>query len=332
MLGLFHILLGNMPAKYKGVLKTFGFVPDMQLGLYELKKAVNEPHIFQQESMMLICIIEHFILKSDENISKLEALVKKEPNDLLASYLYTSLLSKSSKGYLAYNLIQNLKQPPGALPFPYLHYLKGTLFLQKGEYGQAQVELKSFIKEFHGENYRKDTYYKLSLASNLKGDSLLAKKYMDTVRLTGKAQVECDKHAESVASKNSLGNKDIIHAMLLFDGGYLKEAKKILDEITVNNLNTPYQLELLYRKGRVYHELKLETEAIALYKQVIMLQQEEKYYFAPNACLQLGYIYLKQDQEMAKLYFNKAMSYSGHEYENSINTKSKAAINKLNKQ
>ena len=69
------------------------------------------------------------------------------------------------------------------------------------------------------------------------------------------------------------------------------------------------------------------TAAKSFYLRSIDLSGDEEWYYAPNACLQLGYIFWSEnDDTMARSYFNKAMSYSKHEYKNSIDSKAKSAI------
>ncbi len=53
------------------------------------------------------------------------------------------------------------------------------------------------------------------------------------------------------------------------------------------------------------------------------------YYFAANSALLLGFIYQNTDKKLAKIYFEKAISFEGHEYEESITQKAKLALEKL---
>jgi len=330
-LGLYHVLLGNVPVKYKSLLKMFGFISDSKMGINELKKAAETHHILQQQALFLACILDHFVLHSTEHIAVLEQITRKEPNNVLAAYLYASILAKSNKGSDALSVLQGMQPAEGTLNFTYLHYLKGTLLLQKGDYEAANQEFNTFLKDFKGQNYRKDCYYKLSLIADLKEDSLLAKDYRDSVVRYGISEFESDQHALNKCAKYKYTDLRILKAMLKFDGGYLLEAKEILDGIPANQLKTnEEQVELVYRKGRVCQELKLEKDAIGFFRLAINMQKDEKYYYAPNACLQLGYIYSKSEASKATAYFNKVLEYSGFEYENSIDAKAKAGLTKLN--
>ncbi|HEY8401534.1 MAG TPA: hypothetical protein VIK89_09745, partial [Cytophagaceae bacterium] len=82
--------------------------------------------------------------------------------------------------------------------------------------------------------------------------------------------------------------------------------------------------------GRLHHKVGSINDAIDYYLKTIELSPPDTYYFAPNAALQLGYIYKrKSDKENARKYFQKALTYKNYEYKNSIDNKAKAALNEL---
>ena len=71
-------------------------------------------------------------------------------------------------------------------------------------------------------------------------------------------------------------------------------------------------------------------ESIDNYLKTIEINGDAEYYFAPNAALQLGYIYQEKENYVnAEKYFRKALSYPSHEYKNSIDHKAKAALASL---
>jgi uncharacterized protein HemY len=66
------------------------------------------------------------------------------------------------------------------------------------------------------------------------------------------------------------------------------------------------------------------------YEKTIEMNGNANWYFAPNACLQLGYLMLEEnDVAAAEEYFEMALSYKKHEYKNSIDTKAKTALAQL---
>jgi uncharacterized protein HemY len=61
------------------------------------------------------------------------------------------------------------------------------------------------------------------------------------------------------------------------------------------------------------------------------MTSQDNWYFAPNACLQLGYIYQLQNKTTeAEEFFKRAISYRRHEYKNSIDSKARSALAQLN--
>ncbi|HKZ38734.1 MAG TPA: hypothetical protein VJ184_13830, partial [Chryseolinea sp.] len=87
------------------------------------------------------------------------------------------------------------------------------------------------------------------------------------------------------------------------------------------------QVEFHYRKARVAHKLNDFITAKRYYQQCVDLNGDEEWYYAPNACLQLGYIVWSEGNNiLARNYFNKALLYNKHEYKNSIDSKAKSAL------
>ena len=88
-------------------------------------------------------------------------------------------------------------------------------------------------------------------------------------------------------------------------------------------------MEYYYRKARLSHKMN-RADAVDLYLETIRMTGQENWYFAPNACLQLGYIYQGQNRlEEATEYFQRALAYRRHEYKNSIDSKARSALAQL---
>ena len=62
----------------------------------------------------------------------------------------------------------------------------------------------------------------------------------------------------------------------------------------------------------------------------VTLAGTNDWYYAPNACLQLGYLARQRDDVTeARRWFEKALSYKKHEYKNSIDSKARSALAQL---
>ena len=115
------------------------------------------------------------------------------------------------------------------------------------------------------------------------------------------------------------------------DGGYYPESRKILTSLSDKDLPSRRdQVEYFYRKARLEHKTKQHAAAKLFYKQTIDLAGDENWYYAPNACLQIGYIVMAEgDSAEAKQYFQQALKYKKHEYKNSIDSKARSALSRI---
>ena len=120
---------------------------------------------------------------------------------------------------------------------------------------------------------------------------------------------------------------------LLCDGFQFAKAAELIGSVLETALETEKdKLEYLYRKARIEHGLENWEKAILFYEQTITKAGQKPYYFAPNACLQLGLIYetVRKDLSKAKIYYQKVLNYGEHEYKESLDTKAETALKRLN--
>ena len=72
--------------------------------------------------------------------------------------------------------------------------------------------------------------------------------------------------------------------------------------------------------------------AIQYYEQTISNGKNYSYYFAANSALMLGILYEgKGNAAKAEDYFRVCLNFRDHEYQNSIDQKAKAGLNRLGK-
>jgi tetratricopeptide (TPR) repeat protein len=207
------------------------------------------------------------------------------------------------------------------------------VYLHKGEYETAIQSYQTFLNEYHGLNYIKDALYKTGICYWLSGNTSEATKYFNKAKEQGKEATEADKYAARSLTEETLPHSKLSKIRYATDGGYYDEAKKIIASIQDGDLATSKEkIEFVYRKARLYNKIGSLQEAVKLYLETIELQGEENWYFAPNSCLQLGYIFANENNiQEARQYFEKALSYKKHEYKNSIDSKAKSALAQLKK-
>jgi tetratricopeptide (TPR) repeat protein len=155
--------------------------------------------------------------------------------------------------------------------------------------------------------------------------------YFDEAKAIGTDVTEADKYAARSLAENESPHIKLTIARYFTDGGYYEEAHEVLENISPQERTTKRdQAEFPYRMARLYHKQDKFQDAKLYYEQCIQITGEEPWYFAPNACLQLGYIALEEgDKKTAKQYFDRALAYKKHEYKNSIDSKAKSALAQL---
>ena len=150
-------------------------------------------------------------------------------------------------------------------------------------------------------------------------------------RVKGLETSETDKSAAASLARKTYPHRMLSKARYAMDGGYFDEAFQILSRITDQDMKEKsHQIEYYYRKARLEHLTMRTKSAKLFYKQTIDLAAGEPLYFAPNSCLQMGYILLaEKDIPGAKKYFRRALTYRKHEYKNSIDSKARSVLNSL---
>jgi tetratricopeptide (TPR) repeat protein len=309
-----------------------GLKGDVKTGMDYLAQVEKNDPYFKEEASLLITICNNYIVSNgDKRFAQMEALIKGRPTSLLYRYLYATLLIKNSNGAKSLEILNTISLGNQYLDFPYLHFLKGELLLFKGSYKEARKEYQAYLKEFKGKNTIKDTWLKIALCYLFEGNEKEAKVALAEIPKHGQEVYDSDKYAERTALVGELPDKTLSRVRFYTDGGYYKEAEELLSTISSSSYHRKRdKLEYFYRTGRLYHKTAKIPDAKTYYEKTIQLNGEDSYYFAPNAALQLGYIYeAEKNKVKAKECFEKALKYKNHEYKNSIDNKAKAALSRL---
>jgi tetratricopeptide (TPR) repeat protein len=192
----------------------------------------------------------------------------------------------------------------------------------------AALYFDRFLKNFKGKYYVKDVLHRLSLYYYLKGDQVRAEHYRKLVLQKGSADADADKIAQKEAKNATWPDKVLLKARLLNDGGYYMDALRLLQGKRATDFsNEASRLEFTYRVGRLYDDLGRDDESIPFYKQVIVVGENRKDYYAARAALQLGYIYeQKKDARSAVYWFNRCLAMKDHDYKNSLDQRAKAGL------
>lgn len=330
--GLLNILLGAVPEKYQWVLSLLNMTGSIDKGLAELRTAGTTGTDLALESRLLLCLVDAFMLQQHETaLAGLQLLLSEQPDNRLLLFLGAALAIKNSESEKALGLLQSLHARHQGLPLPYANYLTAEVYLHKGDYAQAIAFYQKFLHEYKGLNYRKDAWYKTGVCQWLTGNDAAAQESFAKARTEGKEAIEADKYAARSLAESTLPSRKVSRIRYSTDGGYYEEALALVRTVEEADLpNLKDKVEFTYRQARLYHKLNRLPEAKEEYRKTIVRNGDEPWYFAPNACLQLGYIFQEENNlTEARNYFEKAIAYKRHEYKNSIDAKAKSALASL---
>ena len=332
--GLLDVIIGSVPEKYEWVLGLLGMQGSIEFGLQEMESIELADSHLGFEAELLHALVQGFILQKTElGVSEITKILKQHPDNRLAIFTGASLMIKNSQSEEALKLLSKLTAVNQGVPFYYAYYLMGEVYLHKADYLNSITSYHWFIKHYKGQNYLKDANYKIGLGYLLNGNTNDAKVTFISAKNIGKETTEADRYAARSLADSEFPQLSLTRARFATDGGYYDDAKKVLESITPAEIPTARdKVEYYYRKARLAHKTKQLPSAKLFYHQTIDMSGEEPWYFAPNACLQLGYIALEdKDPISANAFFEKAMSYKKHEYKNSIDSKAKSALGQLSK-
>lgn len=334
-IGLLHVMIGLIPDKYNWIVSLMGMEGTISQGIGELEQLAKTSNTFSEEARVLIPFIQSYVFQNTQSaVGQFEELYQAHSDNLLYHYLYALLLTKNSQSEDALTIVEAallLENTSGYSSLSALKYLKAEILLQKGEYTQSLMLYHGFIDEHKGSNFVKDSYYKMGLVHWLNDNEESARDFFAIALEIGTTNTEADKYAESQLEEE-LPNREILKLRFATDGGYYNLAESVVsDDRSLKLDSKKEEVEFTYRKARYYHKTGKTQPATAFYKLTIETSKDHRWYFAPNAALQLGYIYQSSgEKELATKYFEKALSYKNHQYKTSIDNKAKSALETYN--
>jgi hypothetical protein len=304
---------------------------DISLGMAELDKFTPENSIFWAESNAYKTLFQTFLLnEKKEAVANTEITIQKNSIPNVMKVVTILVYFKTNNSQKAEQLLISLEKSNEYASIPFLQYISGEINLQKGDYTNAIQYYLNFIHDSKGVNYIKDAHVKIAICHWLKNNSNY-QLFLSKARTEGRAEIDADKNAEQLAKSETLPDKNLLKMRYATDGGYFNEMEKLLKVVNGKSFKTDVEiLEYHYRLARYYHLTEKTNLAQKEYGWVISHQIDSELYFAPNSCLQTGYILVtKKEYKMAETYFTKAISYKNHPYKYSIDKKAEIELQNI---
>ncbi len=325
-MGIMKCLIGSIPDNMQWIPSLFGISGSLNEGIYDLNKACQEAPWVCQEVHLLLSLSYSYLLTEDKRaVDEAQKSLKMSGIHPLPVYLVMNVYLRAHQSANALDLYKHLSEQQRR-KIPMIYYLAGNASLQKGEYADARESYAQFLEHHPSEDFIRDAWYKTGLAWWLEGNKEKAE-YAFTASLSnGQSDTEADRYAEKHA-KQPLPDQAIMKLRLFTDGGFYDQAKEILAATSLNvYTKTEDKVEFIYRGARLKHLTGDTLQAIDDYQKVINLQGDVKWYFAPNSCLQLGYLFAESNRPLAREWFEKVKDYRDYEYEKGIERKAQAAL------
>ena len=330
--GLLYILYSTLPDNYSWLFNLLGMKGDIHQGLAKLENISNKSPYYLEAQLIKLLAFINILNKEDQALDLLQLLLKKNVDNLLLNYIEASTLIKFGQSELALEKLNKLQyHGTDYLFLPIIHYRIGEIYLQKQDYKTARSYFALFLNNYKGKDFIKAAWFNIFLSYWLTGDENMSTLHYKKAQESGRAFADSDKNANGILNEENYPNQKLMKMRLATDGGYFNIASNLTNLLTEADFETKKdKSEYYYRIGRSKHKNENLDEAVFYYLNTIKKSGNEKWYFAPNACLLTGYIYKeKQDIEKAEFYFNKALSYKKHKYKDGIDRKAKAALLEL---
>jgi len=335
-LGFLHAIAGAVPENYKWVAKLVGVKGTINQGVNELKDLLtfvnnSEYKYLHDEVLFILALVEWNLQKDEEEAQKLlqnpDFNLSANPFLLLAK---ATIAMKTNHNDDAIQLLVNRPHEKECYPFYYLDFMTGVAKLNRLD-ADAGIYFTNYLTNFKGQNYIKTAWQKLAWIALMNKDTINYKEDIKQCIVFGDDNVDEDKDALKEATNGEIPNIALLKARLLCDGGYYERSIAEIAGMKPGDFTRlKDQLEVTYRMGRIFHRTNDFDKALDYYEQTLKNGVHFTYYFAANSALQIASIYEKQgNKDKAIHYYQTCLAMRNHDYQNSIDQKAEAGLDRL---
>jgi len=322
-------IIGTLPSNYQWISNLIGMRGNVKMGMQLLRNStkIKNP-LFKHDAIFYYIFLNEIVLNDSKKAQRLLTSYKADVrNNYLYTFMKSNLMLNNFKASEAITVINNRNQSKGYLQPIIFNYSLGAAYLHQLNYSKSILYLKKYLAT-KSHFYKKDAALKIAYAYYLQEREKSSTLYKNKIPTVGSSIADMDKQAMKEFKRKSFGNKSLLKARLLFDGGNFAKCIQILENKSKKTkLNEREELEWNYRLARVYDESRKTNSAIIFYKRTLNTDNPTKEYYPARAALQLGFIFEKQNnRRLALSYFEKVLAMQGHQYKSSLDQKAKSGI------
>lgn len=330
--GPMQMLAATIPKSMKWLSSIMGITGSMQQGQANLNHFLNAgdswARLFHNEGIFYQCYLQFYLLNQpDEALAFIQQYKLDVVNNHMFAYMAANLNLNNRKSLVTQQIVTSRNPSAEYMITPIWDFEMAYAKLFHLE-ADAQFYFQKFLQSFKGKFYVKDAWLKLGYHYLVHGNKTQFAFCMKQVQELGNTASEADKRALKEAKSGKTPNLLLLKARLLSDGGFATEALRLLDGSTSNQFSDVVdRLEYSYRLGRIYDDLGMDERAVKSYDIVISNGAERSEYFAARAALQCGMIFEKTgDIAKAAEYYTQCVAMKDHDFEESIEQKAKAGL------
>ncbi len=341
-IGLIHTVTGALPKNFQWIANLLGLEGDIKLGFSELNTLLIASYVqpeinWLSEDVLVILTFLQVSLEKDKNketIRKRFVVVNDIEEKPLIQFAKSVFHLACNENDSIIHILSTRKHNQQEYQIDYLNYLEGIARLNNLDF-TAEKYFLLYVKLYKGKSFVNSAWQRLAWCSLLQGDLKNYQTYINHCleKTDNNSLSDEDYQATKEATDQEVPNIYLLRSRLLFDGGYyLRSLNEIAGKPKGTFSRLRDQLELTYRLARIFDKTDKKDKAEQYYIQTLENGDATSYYYAANSALMLGLIKEEtNDTTLALSYFNRCLNMTQHEYQNSIDQKAKAGINRLSK-
>ena len=338
-LGLIHAAVGAVPKNYQWMAGILGLSGSIHQGLNELRtlynstKTNNEFAFLKEESVIMLTFLEINLGKEKDFKALRQRFypIKNIDEKPLVLFAKCNLHANAAENDSVINLLSTRDKSPNTGALPYFLYMEANARLHNLE-PEAEKLYLEYLRQYKGKTYKQSSLQRMAWGRLIQNDEAGYHKFMALLNRDESAEVaDEDKAAVKEALSGEMPNIILLRTRLLFDGGYYQRAlSEIAGKPMSNFARMRDQLEFTYRFARIMDKMGNDNKAIEYYQLTLKNGSSQTYYYAANSALLLAQLYEEQgNKTKAMEYYKITLSMRNHEFQNSIDQKAKAGINRL---
>ncbi len=332
--GLQEAVIGSLPGNYQWLVSLFGIKGNLKGGVSKLSFFVrthNNSQPLYAEAVLYYVYTRFYLLHEQREVwDYMNSGAFPTQNNLLNSFVKSNIAIDNRQSEAATDLLKDMAGDADYAKYPFFELQAGLAMMTNGDV-RATDHFQRYLAGNKSDLYIKECWQKMAWVWYINDNMKQAGFCRSQIKGHGTTTLDVDKQAEKFGESGSWPVKKILQGRLLLDGGYTKEAFRVLSTIDIRTLtNAADRAEYFFRLGRVYEESADYKKAITYYQYAMTAGKDRREQFAARAALHTGLVYehTGRKQEALKSY-RQCLAMPGHDFQNSIDQLAKAGVSRV---